>query len=212
MQSREDIRSVLASSIRLWALAEQRGDTSPFLHGFTPPLYIDTLRDDEARSLIRQTQLAAESRPAFDDATVELIRARCGNHPYLIQLVCKRALELADLEEAFEQVASDSMVSFFFSVDFELLSETERRVIATIAEQSAASSKTIQTSLTLESAAVTGGLHRLERLGFIRRDADRRFYLVNQFFSRWLQNIPLTRPLSGSPPLKGRSGRPGRRR
>ncbi len=200
MQSREGIRSVLASSIRLWALAEQKEDTSPFLHGFTPPLYIDILRDDEARALIRQTQLSAERRPEFDDGAVERIRERCGNHPYLIQLLCKRYVELGDLDEAFEEVATDSMVSFFFSVDFELLTPNERRIVTSIAERTAASSKTIQLDLPLDSPSLVGSLHRLEHLGFIRRNDERRFYLVNYFFRRWLHNLPLTRPLSGAAP------------
>ncbi len=198
LQSREDIRSVLASSIRLWALAEQKQDTSPFLHGFTPPVYIDILADDEARSLIRQAQLGAEARPGFDEGAVELIRDRCGNHPYLIQLLCQRYLELGDLDEAFEQVATDSMVSFFFSVDFELLTPNERKIIIQVAERSAASSKTIGLDLPLDSPSLVGSLHRLEHLGFIRRNEDRRFYLVNYFFRRWLHNLPLTRPLSGA--------------
>ncbi len=197
MQSREGIRSVLASSIRLWALAEQKEDTSPFLHGFTPPVYIDILHDDEARALIRQSQLAAEVRPDFGAEVEELIRERCGNHPYLIQLLCQRYLALGDLDEAFEQVATDSMVSFFFSVDFELLTDVERKVITSIAERSAASSKTIGLDLPLDSPSLVGCLHRLEHLGFIRRNDERRFYLVNYFFRRWLHNLPLTRPLSG---------------
>ncbi len=190
MQSREGIRSVLASSIRLWALAEQRDDTSPFLHGFTPPLYLHTLSDDGARSLIRQDQLAASSRPAFDDLSVELIRERCDNHPYLIQLVCKRCLELGDLEEACEEVATDRMVSYFFSIDFEMLSEVEREVIHVVARQTAATSKSIQHDLDEDSGSLSGGLHRLEHLGFVRRDAERRFVLANYFFRRWLADIP----------------------
>ncbi|MDH3255224.1 MAG: AAA family ATPase, partial [Acidobacteriota bacterium] len=43
LQSSEDVRAVLASTIRLWALSEQREDTSPFLHGFTPPIFINRL-------------------------------------------------------------------------------------------------------------------------------------------------------------------------
>ena len=196
MQSREGIRSVLASSIRLWALAEQKEDTSPFLHGFTPPVYLDILRDDEARALIRQTQMTAETRPRFDDQAVERIRERCGNHPYLIQMVGSRYVELGDLDEAFEEVATDAMVSYFFSVDFELLSAPERKIIYSIAERTAASSKTIQHELPLDSPSLIGSLNRLEHLGFIRRNDDRRFYLVNAFFRRWLGNLPLTRPLS----------------
>ena len=195
MQSSEGIRSVLASSIRLWALAEQRDDTSPFLHGFTPPLYIRTLNADAARSLIRQDQLPAASRPAFDDISVELIRERCDNHPYLIQLVCKRCLELGDLEEACEEVASDRMVSYFFSIDFEMLSEVEREVIHVVARQTAATSKSIQRDLdhssgSLSGGSLSGGLHRLEHLGFIRRDAERRFALANYFFRRWMDDVP----------------------
>ncbi len=194
MQSREGVRSVLASSIRLWALAEQRDDTSPFLHGFTPPLYIQTLSDDEARGLIRQEQLPSDRRPNFDGETVELIRERCANHPYLIQLVCKRCLELGDIEEACEEVATDRMVSYFFSVDFDMLSTAERDVIHLIAEQTAATSKSIQQDLPLDSGAVGSSLHRLEHLGLIRRDSGRRFRLPNYFFRRWLAELSSSRP------------------
>ncbi len=208
MQSREGIRSVLASSIRLWALAEQRDDTSPFLHGFTPPLYIHTLSDDEARSLIRQTHLPEDSRPAFDSRAIEVIRERCDNHPYLIQLVCKRCLELGDVEAACEEVATDRMVSYFFSVDFEMLSEPERDVIRVIAAHSAATSKSIQEELALPSSgaapidpgSLSGSLHRLEHLGFVRRDAERRFVLANHFFRRWLEDMPARSPAPASTP------------
>src|SRR6185436_13214225 len=97
MQSQEDVRWVLAPTIRLWALADQRGDTSPFLHGFAPPLYIHALGDEEARSLIRQANLPSSSRPELDETIVETIRARCDNHPYLMQIVAKRYQEMGDL-------------------------------------------------------------------------------------------------------------------
>jgi serine/threonine-protein kinase len=203
MQSREGIRSVLASTIRLWALAEQRGDTSPFLHGFAPPLYIRTLSDAEAGALIRQSNLSKVSQPRLDDEAVETIRQRCDNHPYLIQLVCKRYLEMKDLEEALEQVATDRMVSYFFSVDFEMLSEDERNVIRIIAQQSAATSDSIQESLSIDAGPLRDGLHRLEQLGFIRRNEERRFALVNYFFRRWLKDLPSGERRvagSGSPP------------
>ncbi len=194
LQSREDIRSVLASSIRLWDLAEQRGDTSPFLHGFTPPLYIEALNDAEAQALIRQSHLPAAARPPFDDADVATIRERCDNHPYLIQLVCKRFLESSDLEEACEQVATDRMVSFFFSVDFEMLSPAERDVIRLIARQSAATSKTLKQDLHVASGSLSGNLHRLEHLGYVRRNAERRFVLVSYFFRRWLEDLEAAAP------------------
>ncbi len=203
MQSREGIRSVFASTIRLWALAEQKGDTSPFLHGFTPPLYIQTLSDDEARSLIRQTNLSRASRSNFDDETVETIRARCDNHPYLIQLVCKRYLELTDLEEALEHVATDRMVSYFFSVDFEMLSESERDIVRIIADQSAAASDSIQESLSITVGALRDSLNRLEQLGFIRRNVERRYILVNYFFRRWMKDLASMEQSSADSPPAG---------
>ena len=73
LQSRDDIRTVLASTIRLWALAELREDTSPFLHGFTPPLYIERFSDEEAQALIEQSHLSPQQRPDFADGVVGTI-------------------------------------------------------------------------------------------------------------------------------------------
>jgi DNA-binding MarR family transcriptional regulator len=189
LQSREGVRSVLASSVRLCALAEQRGDTSPFLHGFSPPLYIHGLSDEESRQLIRQDRLPEELRPTIAAAEVEAIRSRCDNHPYLIQLVCKRHLELGDLEEACEQVATDRMVSYFFSVDFELLFESERAILRFLAGHRAADSNSIRAALQLEPAGYAADLQRLEQLGFIRRSHDRRYGLSSYFLRRWLDDL-----------------------
>jgi hypothetical protein len=188
-QSRDDIRTVLASTIRLWALSEQKEDTSPFLHGFTPPLYIERFSDEEARSLIEQSHLGPEDRPRFEDGVIDAIRDHCDNHPYLVQLVCKRYLETGVLEEAIEQVATDRMVSYFFSVDFEMLSEAEREIVRLIAAQAEATSQSMQEELLMGPDAIEGTLHRLENLGFIRRDKERQIALSNYFFRRWLQDM-----------------------
>jgi DNA-binding winged helix-turn-helix (wHTH) protein len=188
MQSREDIRTVLASTIRLWALTEQKDDTSPFLHGFAPPLYIERFADEEARALIEQSQLGPEERPHYDQGVVDAIRDRCDNHPYLIQLVCKRYLETGGLEEAIAQVATDRMVSYFFSVDFEMLAEAEREIIGLIARQPMAAGELNREELSLGSDALEGTLRHLQNLGFIRGDGERRFVIANYFFRRWLQN------------------------
>jgi len=186
MQSREDIRTVLASTIRLWALAEAKEDTSPFLHGFAPPLYIERLTDAEAQSLIEQSHLDPEERPRIADGVMESIREHCNNHPYLVQLVCKRYLEAGGLEEAIEQVATDRMVSYFFSVDFDMLSATEHDVIQAIVALPEATFKSIQEELSLGSDALEGTLGRLENLGFVRRDEGQHVVLANYYFRRWL--------------------------
>ena len=129
LQSAENIRTVLASKIKLWELANEDTTTSPFLHGFTPPHYVFGIDDDAARALIRQSNLPEASRPEVDERTMETIRERCNNHPYLLQIVCERYMELGDLDKAIEEIAADQMVRHFFAVDFEMLSETERNII-----------------------------------------------------------------------------------
>jgi DNA-binding winged helix-turn-helix (wHTH) protein len=189
MQSGEDIRTVMASTIRLWALADQKVDTSPFLHGFTPPIYIARFSDEEATSLIGQTNLGKNERPQLEDGVVEVIREHGDNHPYLVQLVCKRYLETGTLDEAIEQVATDRMVSYFFAVDFEMLSETEGDLVRIIARQSDVSSESLRDELSLGPDALEGTLRRLANLGFIRMDMEQGLALANYFFRRWLNEM-----------------------
>lgn len=190
LQSGGEIRSVLTSTLRLWALADERGDTSPFLHGFAPPLYLSTMTDDEAESLLQQEQLPEDAQPKLDPQAVIRIRQACDNHPYLLQLMGKRSVELGSVDEALEHVATDEMVSYFFAVDFEMLSPTEQRILRTVSETSAASSGSLEERLDMASSQVTGGLLRLESLGFLRRNPQRQLVLANLFFQRWLAEVP----------------------
>ncbi len=189
VQSRDDVRTVLASTIRLWALAGQEVHTSPFLHGFTPPLYIERFSAAEAHALIEQTNLAPGERPDIELEIAVTIRERCDNHPFLVQLVCKRYVETGDLEEAIEQVATDRMVSYFFSVDFNMLSDSEREIIRLIASEPAATGRSVEDALAISPVAARGHLRQLEDLGYIRRKDDDRLELANYFFRTWLEVV-----------------------
>jgi len=186
LHSREGIRSVLASSSRLWQLAETDEDTSPFLDGFTPPLSIGSLDDEAARELIRQTQLPEAARPNFSDGEVERILRQCGNHPYQIQVLCRRTLDRGDLSKAIEEVAHDRAISFFFSVDFDLLSETERTILRYLADQPGASLTEILGSIQDSSDAVATDLSALFELGLVARDPGGRHEIASDFLRRWL--------------------------
>ena len=189
MQSQEDTRSVLASTIRLWALADRKEDTSPFLHGFTPPLYIEQFSDEEARSVIRQEHLDSRERPRIPDEVTEGIREHCGNHPYLLQLVSKRYLESGRLNAAIEQVGTDQRVSHFFSVDFEMLSDVEASIIRLITRNRQVAKRSLLGEMANGPDSLEGSLTRLENLGFLRRDENDRFVLANHFFRRWMQEV-----------------------
>jgi DNA-binding winged helix-turn-helix (wHTH) protein len=170
LQSQDGIRTVMASGPRLWKLADQRDDTSPFLHGFAPPLYLGPLRDEAARGLVVQ------GLPRTDAAAVDEILRRSGNHPTLLQMLCARTLELGDLESATESVAADPTVRYFFAVDFDLLSPPERDVLLHLSRDEAL-------QIRLED------LQPLERLGLVRRSGDGRPDIANPIFRYLLQNI-----------------------
>jgi len=194
MQSQDGVRSILTSSVRLCELAEQRGDTSPFLHGFSPPLYISGLAADEALALVRQDNSPSVSRPEIESEEADEICRRCDNHPYVIQLVCKRFLELGDFEEACRQVATDRMINYFFSVDFEMLSATEKTVLRLIADQGSATDASLHAVMQADTADRDDALQRLENLGFIGRDEDRNYVLPSFFLRRWLEDLAISQP------------------
>ncbi len=191
LQSAPDIHCVLASSIRLWSLSESNEDTSPFLNGFTPPIYLERLSDEAARSLVRQDQMPERIRPNLDDEVVEGILRCCDNQAYLLQLVAKRTVEHGDLDEACARVAADQMVRHFFETDVEMLSDSDRRVLSMLSDESAATSQPYDGRFeehAMESS-IHDSLYRLENLHFIRPDEERRFVLGNYFFRRWMRAV-----------------------
>ena len=186
LHSKDGIRSVLASSSRLWQLAQTDEDTSPFLDGFTPPLAIGSLDDEAARQLVRQSQLPETAHPSFSDDEIERIRHQCGNHPYQIQLLCRRTLDRGDLDEAIEEVAHDRAVSFFFSVDYELRNDPERTILRFLANQPGASLAEINRHTQDSSDAGAISLSALSELGLVIRDPDGRYEIASDFLRRWL--------------------------
>jgi DNA-binding winged helix-turn-helix (wHTH) protein len=188
LHSRDGIRSVLASSSRLWRLADTDEDTSPFLDGFTPPLTIGALEDEEARQLIRQSRLHAASRPQFADDEIEYIRDICGNHPYQIQLLCRRFLDCGNMEAAVDEVACDRAVGFFLAVDWELLGESERDMLRFLADRPGSSLEALQAGLEDSAGSVVTRLSALHELGFIRKAPDGRHEIASHFLREWLGN------------------------
>jgi len=198
LHSRDGIRSVLASSSRLWQLAETDEDTSPFLDGFTPPLAIGSLDDEAARQLIRQTQLPETARPGISDDEVERIRCQCGNHPYQIQLLCRRFLDRGNLDDAIEEVTHDRAVGFFFSVDFDLFGKTEQTILRLLAVKPGASLTEIGSGVQNSSESVATTLSALFELGLVARDPEGRHEIASDFLRHWLAEGAATPPSDAS--------------
>lgn len=175
-------RLVIASSLRLCDRAADDPQVRDLVSGFAPPIYCGALADDEARALLRQTQLPVEARPRLDPATAESIAAECGNHPMLLQILGRRHHELGDLGEALGQVAADRMLPHLFAVDFDLLAGFERDLLRKLAEG--------EPSREMDSVP-DGGLDRLKALGLVRRGAEG-WRIPNRFFASWLRHLRLS--------------------
>lgn len=164
----QEARVVLASSLRLCEEGESLKER------FGAPRHLGVMTDEEARALLRQSQLPAAARPPFDDTCVEAIRDRCGNHPMLLQIFAKRCHELGDVEEAFREVAADRAVQHLLAVDFDLLAPAEREVLSS-----------------LDAVGESDpGLRRLFDLGLVRREGAG-LTIPNRFLDAWLRHRPL---------------------
>ena len=186
LQSQEGIRTVIASGPRLWQLAQQRDDTSPFLHGFAPPLYLGPLADATAVALVRQDQNPRPGAPIPDAGTLRELLGRSGNHPSLLQLLCQRFLESRDLEAATDAVVSDLTVSYFLSVDFDLVTPLEREVLLALARED---SPVTAEGLGLEASPqeLATRLQHLERLGQVKRSEAGELEIAGEIRRRWLE-------------------------
>ncbi len=171
-------RLVIASSLRLCDRAATDSHLRDLVAGFASPIFCGALADDEARALLRQTQLPEGARPELDLMTVESIAEECGNHPMLLQILGRRHHELGDLGEVLRQVAADRMLPHLFAVDFDLLADFERDLLRKLAAR--------EPSLEIDSVP-EGAVHRLKALGLVRRSAEG-WRIPNRFFASWLRH------------------------
>jgi AAA+ ATPase superfamily predicted ATPase len=185
LQKGPEVRSVLTSTKRL-ARIDERTDfaTSPFMQGFSPPLYLTPLAADEARGLLARGKFAAEE--------VERIMERTANHPFLLQLIASRLYESRDLAATLDQVAADEMVANFFSVDFQTLDASERRILEEVAREGPRSPQELASAIGQSEEALEPALFGLRMMGYLSLAApDCR--IGNWFFERWLRRVTASR-------------------
>jgi hypothetical protein len=185
LQKGPEVRAILTSTRRLARIDERTDvDTSPFLQGFTPPLYLSPLQDDEARALL--------ARGRFSDDETGTIVERTANHPFLLQLVASRVFESHDLAGTLDQVASDEMVSNFFAVDFQTLDQAERALLEEIARESHRSRKELAMAVSLSEDAADPLIYGLRMMGYLTQDGGS-YRIGNWFFDRWLRRAVAAR-------------------
>ncbi len=169
LQAQEGVRTVLAASSRLWRLAAADDDTSPFLHGFAPPVYLGPLDDAAARRLVCGDGQPSAG-PRIDARAVEEIVRRSAGHPYLLQLLCTRCCELGDLEAATEAVRADAGLHHLFATDFALLARGEQELLTRLA--AAPPARLAVADFAGARDDVAKSLLHLRRLGVVRAEGD----------------------------------------
>lgn len=177
-QKGPDVRVVLTSTKRLARVDQAELDTSPFLQGFSPPLYLTPLQPEDARALL--------ARGRFPSEEVERILERTGSHPFLVQLIASRLFESRSIDATLEQLGSDEMVANFFSVDFQTLEPTERFVLEQVAREGTHTLREIAQCAQLSDDDAEPILFGLRMMGYLTTDGSR-YRVGNWFFERWLK-------------------------
>ncbi len=183
-QKGPDVRAVITSTRRLSRIDHAELETSPFLQGFIPPLYLTPLMPEDARGLL--------ARGRFSSQDVERIMEKTGNHPFLVQLIASRLFESKDIEATLEQVGSDEMVANFFAVDFQTLEATERFVLEEVAREGTRVLREIAQAARLSDDDAEPILFGLRMMGYLTTDGAR-YRVGNAFFERWLKRTVAAR-------------------
>ncbi|MCI0696773.1 protein kinase [candidate division KSB1 bacterium] len=181
MQASEGMRCILTATRRLARLetldiagskADLAVETSPFLHGFTPPLYLSPLSEAEAQPLLQQAQFTIENQ--------KMLLQLSGGHPFLLQILAKRTLENGAVDPAFESMQHDETLQNFFVVDYNTLQAEEKSFFSRCAES--------KVSVSATSASESMARQTLLALGMLC-ERDGLLQLRSPLFNTWLAAI-----------------------
>ena len=180
------VRTVLCASRRLSEVSQIELAGSDFLDGFEPVLFMSSLTDAHADSLIAQSQ-TGQGLQVPNEMTTE-IKEKTNRHPYLIQSIC---LYLYDhemsLPKAYDYVMQQGMAEKAFADDYRYLSPIEKDILMQIHQEGTATLSQIQQKVYLDTDIINQFLFILGACGYVK-EADNSFSIANYFFERWLKS------------------------
>jgi hypothetical protein len=148
------------------------------------------LRREGAIALARQLQ--NEMQVEVSDALVEQILNLTNHHPYLIQHLCDRLFMQEPSGRSYLRAIEDEdlnvthMLAGYFHLDFQLLSEVERDLLRTVAEQGSMSEAELAEKVDAgQVARLPAMLQSLRELGHLRRNGES-WEMGSEFLHRWL--------------------------
>ncbi len=186
-----NLRTIIASTRQLSQLTDESSDwmTSPFLFGFHLVI-LWPLKRDGAAALVRQLQ--GRGLVQVDDALVDQILHYTNHHPYLIQSLCERLYQVDEEGQSYlrpiqeDDLVVSHMLADYFQVDFQRLSEIERKLVLTVAERGGVEQSELAAILAPgDVARLPVFLQSLKELGHLRREDDR-WIVGSEFLRRWL--------------------------
>ena len=190
-QQGEDVLTVLTATRRLLALRHHPTDqTSPFLHGFLPPVWLGELEPEAASALVK--------RGGFPRKVVEQICRECNNHPYLLQQLASRVYENGNVAQSIREMAADPALANYFAVDYDLLDKPEKQVLQCILQDSATDEAVLVRKTAFQSENIAAIVQALRQMGFICNE-NGKWKIANIFLSSWLKRtLPPTIPFNNS--------------
>ncbi len=185
-------RTIVTATKLLARLNEQdtSWNTSPFLFGFRL-ISLQNLDPESSANLVRQSQVHEPIQ--VDDSIMADILCYTNRHPYLMQYLCQRLFSaeqdspghLRPVEET--DLVPDELLASFFSIDFQHLTDIERRILLAIYEMGVASSETLFSCLNDQtSSRISTFLYGMNNLGYIR-NVGGRWTVGNEILRLWLQ-------------------------
>ncbi|MFB0545323.1 MAG: hypothetical protein ACETWB_00285, partial [Anaerolineae bacterium] len=159
-------------------------DTSPFLSIFPPPLYLAGLSDEEAASLICQSQ-SPKPVQVSSDLMVKINRLT-NNHPYLIQYLCSCLYSDGRLRPIGEGdlILRDEHLVRGLRQDFDYLSDGEQCILHRVCALERSTMTQLQETIPLADLPIF--LHGLTQLGYLRQEGE--YYTIgNHFLATWLR-------------------------
>jgi hypothetical protein len=165
-------------------------DTSPFLFGFSM-VNLWSLDEDAAAALVMQSQ--SDHQIEVDLSLLEEILEQTNRHPYLLQYLCQRlCVEQGDGKIGLraitnEDLEPDHLLAGFFMIDYQHLTELERRILLAVAENTIVTEQELLRSLGSQSPdRVRTFLWGMEKLGYVRQVMGQ-WTVGNEYLRRWLR-------------------------
>ena len=185
-------RTILTSTKLLAQLNELTADweTSPFLFGFSM-VNLWSLDDDAAAALVEQRQ--SDHPIHIDPAVMDEVLEQTNRHPYLLQYLCQRLcveddsghVELRAVTE--EDLQPDHLLAGLFLIDFQHLTQIERRILLTVAEHTVIDEPELLHALGDQAPErVRMFVWGMEKLGYVRQVVGM-WAVGNEYLRRWLR-------------------------